>query len=85
MELGWGHHLNHLRQDHEAGSRKEALPALPRLRPSPSSSKLNHFTGPACLPSSLPPHPSFRNLFLSSHLQPLNFPPLKPSINQTIF
>lgn len=57
-------------------SRKEALPALPRLQPSPSSSSTILLGPPAC-PLQYPLTPPFWNLFpLLRHLQPLNFPNL---------
>lgn len=56
---------------------QEGSPSRPSTPAAEPKLKLNHFTGPACLPSSIPPHPSSWNLFpLSRHLQPLNFPNL---------
>lgn len=93
MELGWSHHLRLEARSNEAhakqeGSKQPFPPIHACIRA--QAQALNHFTGPAlpALPSlHYPPHPSFWNLFLSSHPQTsqLLSQPLDPSIHHRPF
>lgn len=93
MELGWSHHLRLEVRSNEAhakqeGSKQPFPPFHACIRA--QAQALNHFTGPAlpALPSlHYPPHPSFWNLFLSSHPQTsqLLSQPLDPSIHHRPF
>lgn len=73
----------HSRQEHEAtrqkAGRRKPFPPFHACNPQPATygraqaqAQPFYWARPAC-PLLFPPHPSFWNLFLSSHLQPVNF------------